>query len=181
MRLPPAQRSAVILKDVLGHSLDEISAVTGGSHAVAKSALQRGRQRLRALALAPEDEPVPFLTAPERDRLRAYVDRFNARDFDAVRAMLADDVRLDLVGRFQAEGRAKTGEYLHRYAEAEQWRFAAGVADGRPAMLVYDRDDPSDLPAYFVALAIAGDRIAAIHDFLLARYVLIDADLRLLP
>src|ERR1700732_417055 len=50
MRLPAQQRSAVILKDVLGHSLEEICEVMGGSVASAKSALQRGRSRLRVLA-----------------------------------------------------------------------------------------------------------------------------------
>src|SRR6201987_5226785 len=46
MRLPPLQRSAVILKDVLGHSVEEVASITGASEAAAKSALQRGRGRL---------------------------------------------------------------------------------------------------------------------------------------
>jgi RNA polymerase sigma-70 factor (ECF subfamily) len=33
---------------------------------------------------------------PERSLLGKYVDRFNARDFDAVRGMLADEVRWNL-------------------------------------------------------------------------------------
>src|SRR5260370_37276176 len=45
MRLPALQRSAVILKDVLGHSLEEVASITGASEAAAKSALQRGRVR----------------------------------------------------------------------------------------------------------------------------------------
>jgi hypothetical protein len=39
----------------------------------------------------------PALAEPERLLLANYVDRFNARDFDAVRDMLADEVRLELV------------------------------------------------------------------------------------
>src|SRR6202041_1744492 len=39
MRLPALQRSAVILKDVLGHSLEEVASITGASEAAAKSAL----------------------------------------------------------------------------------------------------------------------------------------------
>src|SRR5215469_15963109 len=50
MRLPVVQRSSVILKDVIGYSLEEISALTGASTATVKSALQRGRARLRQLA-----------------------------------------------------------------------------------------------------------------------------------
>jgi RNA polymerase sigma-70 factor (ECF subfamily) len=35
------------------------------------------------------------LAEPERLLLAKYVDRFNARDFNAVRDMLADEVRLN--------------------------------------------------------------------------------------
>jgi RNA polymerase sigma-70 factor, ECF subfamily len=53
MRLPTLQRSAVILKDVLGHSLEEVASITGASEVAAKSALQRGRARLREIAREP--------------------------------------------------------------------------------------------------------------------------------
>ncbi|WP_204307512.1 sigma factor-like helix-turn-helix DNA-binding protein, partial [Enterobacter hormaechei] len=55
LRLPELQRCAVILKDVLGHSVEEIAAIAGSTPAAAKSALQRGRVALRQLAQAPED------------------------------------------------------------------------------------------------------------------------------
>src|SRR5215469_4403364 len=94
MRLPVTQRSSVILMDVLGYSLDEISGVTDATIPSVKAALHRGRARLRQLAQEPDDRPPPALAAPERARLATYIDRFNARDFDAVRNMLADEVRL---------------------------------------------------------------------------------------
>jgi RNA polymerase sigma-70 factor (ECF subfamily) len=47
MHLPALQRSAVILKDVLGHSLEEAAVITGSSEPAIKSALQRGREQLR--------------------------------------------------------------------------------------------------------------------------------------
>ncbi len=139
LRLPALQRSAVILKDVLGHSLEEISAITGASEPAAKSALQRGRVRLRELATEPEDIQLPMLSEAMRARLMAYVEGFKTGDFDAVRAMLADDVKLDLVAKFQKRGRGEVGEYYGAYAAAPHWAFAAGAIDGRPAMLVYDR------------------------------------------
>jgi hypothetical protein len=56
-------------------------------------------------------------------------------DFDAVRAMLADDVKLDLVATFQKRGKGEVGEYYGAYAAArEKWAFAAGAVDGRAAM-----------------------------------------------
>ena len=180
MRLPPPQRSAVILKDVLGHSLEEICDVIGASGPSAKSALQRGRARLREFAGEKEEAPEPTLAGADRSRLAMYVERFNARDFDAVRLMLADDVQLDLVNRLRAKGRDQVGEYLHRYALAEQWRFEAGLVDGRPAMLVFDRHDRSQWPAYFVVLVFAEESVIGIHDFLFARYARDGADLRAL-
>src|SRR5215467_8669855 len=97
MRLPVAQRSSVILMDVLGYSLEEIGGITTSSIPAVKAALHRGRERLRAVALEPDDRPLPVLSQTERARLSAYVDRFNARDFDTIRDMLAEDVRLELV------------------------------------------------------------------------------------
>jgi RNA polymerase sigma-70 factor (ECF subfamily) len=66
--------------------------------AAVKAALHRARIRLTILASLPE-EPAPALSAAEIVRLRAYADRFNARDFDALRNLLAEDVRLDLANR----------------------------------------------------------------------------------
>ena len=52
MQLPVTQRSSVILMDVLGYSLDDIRTVTGSNAAAIKTAVHRGRIRLRELARA---------------------------------------------------------------------------------------------------------------------------------
>jgi RNA polymerase sigma-70 factor (ECF subfamily) len=72
MRLPVAQRSCVILMDVLGYSLQEISNVIDSSIPAVKAALNRGRTRLRELAEEPDD-PLPVLSEPQRSLLNAYV------------------------------------------------------------------------------------------------------------
>jgi len=180
MRLPSLQRSAVILKDVLGHSLDEVASITGASGAAAKSALQRGRVRLRELASEPAGVSPPMLSDVMRVRLIRYVEGFRTGDFDTVRAMLADDVRLDLVAKLRWQGKSEVGEYYGAYAASEQWAYAAGVVDGRAAMLVYDREVSLETPAYFVALDFDGDRVISIHDFLFARYAMDGVDLFLL-
>src|SRR3954447_9682701 len=82
MRLPVAQRGSVILMDVLGCSLQEICAVMDFSLPAAKAALHRGRRRLVELAGEPEDAPRPVLAEADRARLGAYVEQFNARNFD---------------------------------------------------------------------------------------------------
>src|SRR5262249_44477762 len=49
-RLPVLQRSAVILMDVLGYSIEEIGGIVAASVPAVKAALHRGRARLRELA-----------------------------------------------------------------------------------------------------------------------------------
>ena len=172
LQLPELQRCAVILKDVLGHSIDEIAGIAGCSPAAAKSALQRGRVALRRLAQAPEDSRLPLMSDMARRKIAAYVDLFRSGDFDAIRAMLADDVKLDLVNRLQLQGRDKIAPYFTRYAEVTKWRFALGAVEGQPAMLVFDSTGPMASPAHFVLIDWAESRIARIRDFLFAPYVL---------
>ena len=180
MRLPALQRSAVILKDVLGHSLVEIASITGASEVAAKSALQRGRVRLREIAKEPADVSLPMLSDGMRVRLIQYVEGFKTGDFDTVRAMLADDVKLDLVEKFRKQGKSEVGQYYTAYAAATRWVYAAGVVEGRPAMVVYDRDVSLEKPAYFVAVDFDCDRVASVHDFLYARYAMEGIDLLLM-
>jgi RNA polymerase sigma factor (sigma-70 family) len=172
LQLPELQRCVVILKDVLGHSVDEIASIAECSATAAKSALQRGRVTLRRLAQAPEDPRLPLMSDSDRRKISAYVDLFRSGDFDAIRAMLADEVKLDLVNRLQLQGRDKIGLYFTRYAEVRKWRFALGAVEGRPAMLVFDSTGPMEGPAHFVLIDWSEGRISQIRDFLFAPYVL---------
>jgi len=172
MRLPVAQRSSVVLMDVLGYSLQEISGITSASIPTIKAALHRGRARLRELAKEPDDAPLPLLPDAERSRLAEYVDRFNARDFDRVRDMLADDVRLELVNRTELNGRGAVAKYFTNYAAVGDWRLALGRVDGRAALIVLDPGEPAAAPRYFILLKWDGDRLTGIRDFRHAGYVM---------
>jgi len=172
LRLPELQRCAVILKDVLGHSVEEIACIAECSLSAAKSALQRGRAALRRLAQAPQDARLPLMSDTDRRKITAYVHLFRSGDFDAIRAMLADDVKLDLVNRFRLEGRDRIGLYFTRYEEETKWRFALGAVEGRPTMLVFDSAGPMERPAHFVLIDWSESRIIEIRDFLFAPYVL---------
>ena len=172
LRLPELQRCAVILKDVLGHSVEEIASIAECSAAAAKSALQRGRAALGRLAQAPEDTRLPLMSDSDRRKIITFVQLFRSGDFDAIRAMLADEVKLDLVNRLQLAGRDQIGRYFTRYGEETKWRFALGAIEGHPAMLVFDGTGPMDRPSHFVLIEWSGERIIAIRDFLFAPYVL---------
>jgi RNA polymerase sigma factor (sigma-70 family) len=172
LRLPELQRCAVILKDVLGHSVEEIAGIAECSPTAAKSALQRGRVTLRRFAQTPEDTRLPLMSDSDRRKMTAYVQLFRSGDFDAIRAMLADDVKLELVNRLQLEGRDKIGPYFTRYAEVTKWRFALGAMEGQPAMLVFDSTGPMERPAHFVLINWSESRIIKIRDFLFAPYAL---------
>lgn len=74
----------MILKDVLGYALEEIAELLELTVPAVKAALHRGRTRLaERMRDATEQKPLP--PSPEVER---YVTLFNARDWDAVRAML---------------------------------------------------------------------------------------------
>jgi RNA polymerase sigma-70 factor, ECF subfamily len=179
MRLPVAQRSSVILTDVLGCSLREVCGVMDFSLPAVKAALHRGRARLRELANEPDDGPRPELSEADRDRLGAYVAHFNARDFDAIRAMIADDVRLDLVGRTRLNGKAEVSRYFGNYSKVSDWHLVPGLVEGHAAILVFDPADPGSGPKYFMLLQWSADKVAAIRDFRHAAYVIDGAEYRI--
>jgi RNA polymerase sigma-70 factor, ECF subfamily len=176
MRLPAAQRSSVILMDVLGYSLDQIEQVTAMTVPGIKAALHRGRARLRELAAEREEKVPPQLGARERALLSAYVDRFNARDVDGFRNLLAEDVRLEVVTRFRRSGASDVGTYISRYAASNDWRLVPGLVEGRPAAMVVDPADASGKPGYFVLIDFSAGHVASIMDFRYARYVMDGAE-----
>jgi RNA polymerase sigma-70 factor (ECF subfamily) len=179
MRLPVAQRSSVILMDVLGCSLREVCEVMDFSLAAAKAALHRGRAQLRELADDPDDLPHQKLSEADRDRLDAYVAHFNARDFDAIRAMIADDVRLDLVNKTRLNGKAEVSRYFGNYSKVSDWRLLPGLVEGRPAILVFDPDKPGLAMKYFILLQWSAGKVATIRDFRHAPYIIDGAEYRI--
>jgi RNA polymerase sigma-70 factor, ECF subfamily len=178
MRLPVAQRSCVILMDVLGHSLEEIGTTIDATIPAVKAALHRGRTRLRELAGEPDDAALPTLGEPERSLLAAYVDRFNARDFDGIRSMLADEARVEVVNRARMNGRDEAGRYFTNASRGDGWRVLMGQVEGRPAVITVDAGDPTATPLHFSVLRFDGGRLLEIRDFRYARYVNESAGLR---
>ena len=179
LELPIAQRSAVILKDVLGCTLEEIVESTGASLPAVKAALHRGRAALRARAdLSSSTSELrhkdPEALAEERALLHRYATLFNARDWEALRRFIAEDCRLDLVSRAERRGPA-VGEYFTRYAELRDFRVVPGVLDdaatgARLALAIFS-PRASQHPSTFVFLDWRDGRIALIRDFRYVPYI----------
>jgi RNA polymerase sigma-70 factor (ECF subfamily) len=176
MRLPVAQRASVILMDVLGCSLQEVCEIMDYSLPAVKAALHRGRRQLREFAGEPDDAPQPKLSDADRARLNAYVAHFNARDFDAIRAMISDDVRLELVNKTRLNGKVEVSRYFGNYSKVSDWHLVPGLVEGRPAILVFDPNEAGSRPKYFMLLDWSAGKIATIRDFRHARYVIDGAE-----
>jgi RNA polymerase sigma factor (sigma-70 family) len=165
LELPPLPRSCVVQKDVLGHSLDEIAADTDQSLAAVKAALHRGRAKLRALGDAATREPPRGAPSPVVAR---YAALFNARDWDGVRALLAEDVHLNLPTRVRLRG---VDRYFTNYAAFPAWTVTPAWLDGREVLRV----SHADRPTYFVELLLRGDEVIEIRDYIHVPYIGTDA------
>ena len=172
--LAPAQRSAVILKDVLGHSLEDIAALLSLSIPAVKAALHRGRGRLHALPQVNTPE-LPTQSSPEVAR---YIALFNARDWDSVRALLADEVRLELISRVQRAGRHDVGSYFTNYDIRDDWHLVPAWLEGRAVVAVF-RSQADVRPSYLIELTFVGGRLTLIRDFRYVPYIALEAEFRL--
>ncbi len=183
--LPTLQRSVVILKDVLGESLMEIAGLLDLTVDAVKGHLARGRARLREInAQEINSQPGPLPEArPASAAVARYVALFNQRDWDGLRALLSDDVKLIQSAHPPRVGRADVGMFFTIYAEhakSEGVWLAPAWLEGREVIAVFeDRADPK--PSYLMWLEWRHGRISFIRDYRYVRYVIADAELALAP
>jgi RNA polymerase sigma-70 factor (ECF subfamily) len=174
--LPPTQRSAAILKDVLGQSLEETAQTMGTTVGAVKAALSRARANIAQTPRARFAEPAQPVAGETLMTLRRYADLFNAHNWDGLRALLAAESRLEVVSRVQ-HPRAVDAGYYDRYAaytKTEDLRAEAGFVDGAPVIAIFNPPS-SRVPAYFVLLEVSAGRISLIRDFRYIPYITIDA------
>jgi RNA polymerase sigma factor (sigma-70 family) len=177
VELPIVQRSVVILKDVLEQSLEEIAALLDLTVNAVKAHLARGRARLEAINA---QTPARSAPRPPSPAVARYVALFNQRDFDGLRAMLADDVRLIQSAYPPRTGAADVGTFFGIYSRSAPVRLAPAWLDGREVIAVYE-DPQAVKPSYLMWLEWTGDRISFIRDYRHVRYIVDDADLVLAP
>jgi len=171
--LPTTQRSVVILKDVLDEPLVEIAALLDLTVDAVKGHLARGRGRLREINAQASATPE---SRPASRTVTRYVALFNQRNWDGLRALLADDVKLNQATHPLRTGRTDVGMFFSIYARSEGVWLVPAWLDDREVIAVFDhRTDPC--PGYFMWLEWRDGRISHICDYRHARYVATDAEL----
>jgi RNA polymerase sigma factor (sigma-70 family) len=174
--LPVLQRSVIILKDVLDESLMEIATFLDLSVDAVKGHLARGRTRIREINA--QANPPPDARSASAAVTR-YVALFNQRDWDGLRALLADDVKLNQSSYPLRVGRADVGMFFTTYARSDGVWLAPARLEGREVIAVFDnRADPK--PAYIMWLEWRDGFISHIRDYRHVRYVAADAEVTLL-
>jgi RNA polymerase sigma-70 factor (ECF subfamily) len=160
LHLPPMERACVLLKDVLDDTLEDVAVQVGSTVGGVKAALSRGRKKL-ASAVAP---PRPARRSGDPQVLRLYVERFNARDWDGLRALIGDDARLRVADRYA--GPVDGSPYFANYARLRvSWRLALGELDGEPAIVVLHERGGEWVPHTCVDLEIVAGRVTRIADY----------------
>lgn len=162
LHLPPKERACVLLKDVLDYSLEEIAELVDSTVGGVKSALNRGRAKLASSAALPERSR--SMSEESSQLLRLYVDRFNQRDWDALRELIAADARLVVCDRFS--GRLEDSPYFGRYARVKApWKLSIGDVDGEPAIVCLQETSGTWTPIAIIRVDIADGRIRHISDY----------------
>ena len=166
--LPPRERACVVLRDVLDCSLEDTAEIVGSSVGAVKAALHRGRDKLERAEHAPSRRR--SLPAHHRDLIERYVAAFNRRDWDAVRTLLSDEARLEVVHR--SEG-AFGATYFANYGRlAWPWKLALAHVDGTESIVHFRQVDGAWLPHAVIQLAIDDDKVAVIRDYVHVDYLL---------
>ncbi len=173
VELPTVQRSVVILKDVLDHSLEDIAALLDTTVNAVKGHLARGRARLKEINAQTPPQPVDRSPSPEVAR---FVALFNQRDWDGLRALLAHDVKLKQSSHPVRAGAADVGMFFTIYSKMDCLSLSRAWVEGREVIAVFeDRADPK--PSHVMWLEWRDGGISFIRDYRYVRYVLADADL----
>jgi RNA polymerase sigma-70 factor (ECF subfamily) len=90
--LPPRQRAALILCEVLRWKAKEVAELLGMSVPSVNSALQRARATLQSSGVS-SDDAAPPMDAPRRELLARYVRAFESYDITALTALIKEDAR----------------------------------------------------------------------------------------
>ena len=168
--LPPRQRVALILRDVLGFSVREVAGILGTTGQSVASALKRARATL-AREMPTADAPPPAPDSPaEQQVLARLVRAFEDGDVGAIVVLMSDDVWVRMPPLpLEYQGRDLAGRFFATIAfrRGRRYRFVPTRANGQPAYGVYLRDPLTHVAhanGLFV-ITLAGQQVSAITRF----------------
>jgi RNA polymerase sigma-70 factor (ECF subfamily) len=160
--LPARQRAVLTLRDVLAFRTAEVADMLDMTAAAVDSALRRARAHLADAAPVAEDLTEPASVA-ERTLLDGYVAAFTRADAGALVTLLRADVELEMppIPTWFTGRDAVVGFLASRVMSRGRWRLTPTRANGQPAVIVHNGDDPYGIQV----LTVRGDRIARITSF----------------
>jgi RNA polymerase sigma-70 factor (ECF subfamily) len=168
--LPARQRSALLLRDVIGFSADETGEILGLSTAAVNSALQRARRSLEEQAGADSKAAFPTDDDATRHLLERFVRAWEAADVSELVALLREDAVFSMPPLpLFFQGRESIRAFLSSFifASDRSFRVVSARANGQPAVAIYQRDEAGRYrPAALDVLCVDGAAISAIHAFL---------------
>lgn len=169
--LPPQQRAALVLRDVLGYRAAEAAELLDTSEASVNNLLRRARAAFdsRLPATGRERAPLPN-SKLERDLVGRFAETVEAGDIDAMVALLTDDAWVTMPPLPHAyQGHEAIRAFLRGSAERRgaPLRLVPTHANGQPAFGCYLRVSEAEVArayALFV-LTLQGNQISAITWF----------------
>jgi RNA polymerase sigma-70 factor (ECF subfamily) len=163
--LPPRQRAALILRDVLHFSAAETAALLDTSPAAVNSALQRARETLDRHRPSPAD-PYDPADPTQRALLDRYVAAFEAHDVRALTDVLRDDATTSMPPfGWWVQGGPRIAA-LVALGGCEGARLVPTDINGSPGFGQYRPDDGALRPFALVLVQTREGRIADSVTFL---------------
>jgi len=170
--LPPRQRAAVILRDVLGFHAREAARILDTSEESVTSALKRARAALERhqRSSRPQEAAPPPRSAAERRLVDRLTRAFETADVDGIVAMLTEDAWLTMPPLpLEYQGRELAARFLTATAFRPGWtaRLIPTRANGQPAFGLYTEDPHARVlhANGLIVLTLAGEHISALTRF----------------
>ena len=177
--LPPRQRAALVLCDVLGYGAGEAASMLGSSYGSVASALKHARATMAQHSAPPggaEPPPSPN-SAAERALIQKLTSAYTTADLDSLLALLTEDVRLTMPPHpFEYRGRTVAAQGLGQlFAQGHRYHLIETRANGQPAFALYRKDPHADVlhASGLLVITLAGPRVSAMTMFgisVLARF-----------
>ena len=142
--LPPRQRAALLLCDVLGWAAVEAAALLGGSTASINSALQRARETLAGRYSKGRTPVAPGTEQAQQRLLSQYLQAWEGLEVDRFVSLLKEDATYTMPPLPQwYAGRQPIRTFFEwAWKLYESFRLVPTGANRQPAFAAYSRSDP---------------------------------------